>query len=337
MNETMLENGLDFILDAAKQLALAEETQDDTVRARAIKYSLLHLLAGTELVMKARLYIENWTYIFADMNRADRQMLANGSLKTVDSSKCVDRLKRLCNIDLSEKDQAAFENLRKRRNCVEHFKVTDDVRAMEAVINKALSATMTFLEICYDEFSRPSLFNLKSDDVKEMTENENHLIGEITRCVAQLNKHYKDAVKLATELADKQGACLEDERLECPSCGEKLLVPDGGRCHCYLCGYEADGEEAARQYLADVKNLDEYRIVKYGSTYPLYTCPECGEQSFVNVGDKYECFSCRMNYPVEDIKFCSDCGEVYVNSNDNDECNLCPDCIAYKMDEWDKN
>lgn len=331
MNETMLENGLDFILDAAKQLALAEETKDDSARARAIKYSLLHLLAGTELVMKARLYIENWTYIFADMNNADRKKLVDGSLKTVDYSKCVDRLKRLCDIEFSKDDEDSFENLRKRRNCVEHFKVTDDIRAMEAVINNALSATMTFLEKCNEEFTSPSIVDFRSDDIKEMTETENSLMGEITRCVAQLNKHYEDAVKLATELADKQGACLEDERLECPSCGEKLLVPDGGRCHCYLCGYEADGEEAARQYLADVKNLDEYRIVKYGSTYPLYTCPECGEQSFVNVGDKYECFSCRMNYPVEEIKFCSDCGEVYVNNND--ELEICPDCISYRMEK----
>ena len=335
MNETMLENGLDFILDAAKQLKLAEETKDNIERNRAIKYSLLHLLSGIELVMKARLFLGDWTYIFADMNKANKKDYINGNLKTVEYSNCVDRLERLCGLTFTEKDKKAFEDLRKRRNCVEHFKVQDSVYSMETVINHALSATMNFLHDNNEEFSSPSKIDLNdSGDSWGLTDAENKLMDEITSVVATLKKHYLDAVKYATDRADKQGLCLEEERVECPSCGEKILVPNEGNVHCYLCGYETDGEMAARAYLSNVKNLSEYRIVKYGGTYPIYTCPECGKYSYVDVGDKYQCLSCRQTYLYDMAGFCSECGEPYWKTDK--DWDMCPNCKDYKMEKLEE-
>jgi len=234
MNKTMLENGLDFILDAAKQLKYAEETKDEIERDRAIKYSLLHLLSGIELVMKARLFLGDWTYIFADMNNANKKDLFDGTLKTVDYSKCVERLERLCGLTFTEKDKKAFEDLRKRRNCVEHFKVQDNIYAMETVINHALSATINFLHDNNEEFYCPSKIDLNgSEDSCGVSDEENRLMDEITSVISSLKKHYKDAVKYAMDRADKQGLCLEEERVMCPSCGEKLLVADAGKVHCY--------------------------------------------------------------------------------------------------------
>ena len=69
----MMANGLDFILNAAEQLVVAEKSMDVKERGRAYKYSLLHLSAGIELLMKSRLYIENWTYIVADIDKIDRK------------------------------------------------------------------------------------------------------------------------------------------------------------------------------------------------------------------------------------------------------------------------
>ncbi len=61
-------------------------------------------------------------------------------------------------------------------------------------------------------------------------------MDEITSVISSLRKHYKDAVKYAMDRADKQGLCLEEESVMCPSCGEKLLVADAGKVHCYFCG-----------------------------------------------------------------------------------------------------
>lgn len=138
---------------------------------------------------------------------------------------------------------------------------------------------------------------------------------------------------MAEELADKQGLCLAEERVICPSCHEPLLVPNykDNRCHCFLCGYEADGEEGARDYLYHVERIDEYRTVKDGSRYPLYTCPECGHYSFVELGHKYVCFSCRMNYLNDEIDFCQECGELYVKPDD--DYGMCSNCVAYKLEK----
>lgn len=331
MHDTMFENGLDFILDAAKKMKVSEETKDEHEKAYAIKYSLLHLLSGIELVMKARLYIENWAYIFADINKANKSKLKTGDMMTVECSKCIDRLENLCDIKFSKDDKDAFENLRKMRNCVEHFKSTDSIEAIDTTINRALTATLSFLRENNSEFESPSVIDMRKETGYVLSEKENKLLEEITQVVAELNQHHQEAVKMAEELADKQGLCLAEERVICPSCHEPLLVPNckDNRCHCFLCGYEADGEEAAKDYLSHIVGIDEYRTVKDGGRYPLYICPDCGEYAFIKVGNKYECFSCRMSYTNDEIGFCLECGELYVKSDDN--CGMCPSCKAYKI------
>ena len=80
MDYSLLENGLDFILDATqKLLELNDSDLDNRCNQRLIKYALLHLSAGIELVFKYRLFKEHWTYVFADMNKANKK---NDSIKS---------------------------------------------------------------------------------------------------------------------------------------------------------------------------------------------------------------------------------------------------------------
>lgn len=59
----VLENGLDFILMAVNNLTISNESNIDyEARKRLIKYSLLYLSSGIELVLKYRLLREHWTY-----------------------------------------------------------------------------------------------------------------------------------------------------------------------------------------------------------------------------------------------------------------------------------
>lgn len=336
MHDTMLENGLDFILDAAQKLKIAEDTRDENKKAHVIKYSILHLLSGIELVMKARLYIENWAYIFADINKANKSKLKTGDMMTVEFSKCIDRLENLCNLKFTKDDKEAFEDLRKMRNCVEHFKATDSVETIDATINRALTATMNFLRENNAEFESPSIIDMRKEDINELSKAENRLLEEITQVAAELNQHHQEAVRMAEELVDKQGLCLSDERVICPSCREPLLVPNykDHRCHCYLCGYEADGENSAKDYLYHIKGIDVYESFKDGDVYPVYTCPECGKQSYIDVGDKYQCLSCRQTFPYDTVGFCSECGEPYWILDDDGE--MCSNCKKYKLEKMEK-
>jgi len=67
MKYTVLENGLDFVLNSINNLTIAsEDTTDEYAKKRLIKYSLLHLSSGIELILKSRLLKEHWTYVFAE-------------------------------------------------------------------------------------------------------------------------------------------------------------------------------------------------------------------------------------------------------------------------------
>jgi len=50
-----------------------EASTDDETKKHLIKYSLLHLSSGIELVLKHRLLQEHWTYVFTDMNKAKKK------------------------------------------------------------------------------------------------------------------------------------------------------------------------------------------------------------------------------------------------------------------------
>lgn len=58
----LLENGLDFIQSAINYLIKSQDKYD-------IKYGLLHLSSGVELVFKYRLLIEDWELLFQDIKK----------------------------------------------------------------------------------------------------------------------------------------------------------------------------------------------------------------------------------------------------------------------------
>ena len=60
MNYTVLENGLDFVFMSARNLSVINEASiGDEEKKRLIKYSLLHLSSGIELVFKHKLLQEH--------------------------------------------------------------------------------------------------------------------------------------------------------------------------------------------------------------------------------------------------------------------------------------
>ena len=67
----MLENGLDFILSGLKHIGSQRFKFD-------LKYVVLHLSAGIELVLKDRLRREDWTQIFVDPEKATEEKLRSG-------------------------------------------------------------------------------------------------------------------------------------------------------------------------------------------------------------------------------------------------------------------
>ncbi|MDB8794263.1 hypothetical protein PN290_00365 [Romboutsia sp. 1001216sp1] len=333
MEFTMLENGLDFIISAIRHLKEAEH-EDCENKEQEIKYSLLHLSSGIELILKSRLYREHWTYIFSDMNKANKEHLRAGSFKSVDSSTLVERLKRLCDVEIDNKSDKAFESLRRLRNQMEHFTVKSNFHSIEACINNALGAITKFITKNYNDFTTPMSINLNDDDAEfGLTNKEERLIKELIRCTSELKEHYDDAVEMATARANDE-AVLE-ELVECPSCKESLLKLNyngSNMCYCFFCEYKEDGEKASNEYISSILGLSKYEILKDGGEYPLYECLDCEAYSMVDIDGRYVCFSCGVYYDENEVAFCNECGVLYLK--DGNDLGICSSCIEHKTEKW---
>lgn len=328
MSLTMLENGLEFIIDSVKKLKSLEKHNCNNEISK-VKYSLLHLSSGIELILKHRLYIEHWTYIFSDMNKASKDALNDGSFQSIEYSKSIERLERLCSITIEKKDKEAFENLRKCRNQMEHFTIKVNITYITACTNKALTAITNFITNNYSDFSEPPI--TAPDDVSSgLTKNESELINMLIKETSKLKEHYDDALKVARAKAENE--TLLDELVNCPLCKESMLkcgYTDKGECYCFFCSYIENGTKAVKQYLNEIEHLCEYEIIKDGGEYPLYCCPDCFEESFIFANGEYKCFSCGIYYNEDEIKKCNECGALYTILS-SDDLGLCGDCIEYK-------
>ena len=249
MQYSMLENGMDFIISGILHLQKAEsENVEENIQGRELKYALLHLSSGIELVFKSRLNIEHWTYIFEDMNKASKKSYKDGSLKTADSNTAIDRLEKLCDYSFDEKQKMHLKKLREARNRFEHGYINNNPKAIENIINNAVKVIVDFLDKNYQEFEIPSNMDLSEG----LTDNERELFKKLTIEIKSLKNHHDDALKLAHSRA--MNTTLEEDLMECPECGEKFLryADDDKKCECYFCGYSDESNNVAKRYIENI-------------------------------------------------------------------------------------
>ena len=148
---------------------------------------------------------------------------------------------------------------------------------------------------------------------------------------------YAASIELANKLLVKRKEDADDNLLvlECPDCGEKFLVKEGNfTAECIYCNYIANNTEVADAYAESYLDLSKYDYAKNGMNWPIYECPECGEEALVldNNNDEGICFSCGMRRTLDDFEFCSECGRVI---NRNNETGICKECWDYKINKDD--
>lgn len=99
---TLLENGLDFVLSSANQLKQLNIESEEVSKKRLLKYSLLHLFSGIELILKYRLLQEHWTYVYSDMNKADKKAFLAGDFQSASCEELFTRLNKLCDVEIKQ-------------------------------------------------------------------------------------------------------------------------------------------------------------------------------------------------------------------------------------------
>lgn len=315
INYKLLENGLDFVLSSANQLKQLTDAKEEKTKKRLLKYSLLHLFSGIELILKYRLLQEHWTYVYADMNKADKQAFLGGDFQSASCEELFARLSKLCNIEIKQHLKDEVNKLKELRNKTMHFEVSGNVNAIENHINKNITFIIRFIS---DYIT-----------ISDLSDEEQDLLSEIKIVLKKLTKHYNNAILLAEKVAKERGisGCLET----CMECGEAFLWKSEGSGECIFCGEKYDGEDLARLYLYE-QGIDEYSTVKDGGEYPCYTCPECGSHSFV-ISHDYDfarCFTCEIQYTTSEVAFCSWCNEPFIGDEESSG-GMCPSCWEYRL------
>ena len=82
----------------------------------------------------------------------------------------------------------------------------------------------------------------------------------------------------------------------------------------------------AAEFVERELEISTYECGKDGGEFPVYTCPECGEEQLAYDADthRYHCFACDANYTDEDLAFCERCGSLMRR---NEEAPICQTCI----------
>ncbi len=303
---TLLENGLDFI---AKAL---EELRGDP-KPRNLKYAVLHLKAGTDLLLKERLRMHDWRQLFADVDDADEQRFAEGDFVSPGTSEVLKRLRDAAGVTIRSRDKRTLRRLRMLRNRIEHFAVRDEKDAVVAVAAKTLSFALDFVGA---EIEPTGLEAQPEEDLEAIRQGLNE----------------------ATVFVDERWNTIRDELarfdavIDCYRCGEPAFALEDG-ASCYFCGYRVAAAEGAAEYAWLVLGSSEYDIAD-GGEWAVSRCSECYSETLLDTGIsggespavRWVCFTCGRAWNDDALDNCTSCGSLHDTGMD-----LCSDCWEYKI------
>lgn len=307
---TLLENGLDFIRSGLESLQGTPAKHD-------LKYAVIHLCAGIELVLKERLQREHWSLVFDKVEKADKKSCETSDFISVYFEDCLQRLIGICGVHVTDAQRQELLAFRRKRNRLEHFGIVDSVEALTATAAEVLGFLLEFInnELHPEEF--PEEERAALDGIRQM----------LPGFTAFVETRWK-AIKREVESA--QGTVTS-----CPRCTQEAAIIDDG-IKCQFCRHESGAEQTAEEYVRDILGLSYYRTMKDGSPWPIYECPECGRESLVDRGpsgsqyphEQFICFGCGEKWMEKDLGYCSECQQPHDASG---ESLICDSCLEAKV------
>lgn len=303
----LFENGLDFLASAVEHLR-SEATP------RNLKYAVLHLASGIELVLKERLRQHDPAQIYQDPKKFDRVDYATGDFTGPKTEVILDRL-AAAGVHVVAADKADLVQLRKKRNRAEHFHLDDTAAAISASTARTLGFALDFIA---SEIDTSALSTAASNQLET-----------IRAALPQLEHFVSHRIEsIAAKLADAVTAIVE-----CPYCGQATSVLDEG-ANCQFCGASATAEEGADEYAHLVLGESHYKSSKQGIAWVVSPCPECQADTFVDraaardpeAADRWVCFNCGSAWPSGSLSRCDHCDETIAAGDD--EITICGDCLS---------
>jgi hypothetical protein len=294
----LLANALDFLESAVEQL------EDPT--PRRLKYAVLHLAAGLELLLKERLRIEDWRLLFDDPDAADELKLQSGDFYGVGPSDALRRLRDI-GVTIARPHRKTLTLLRQKRNRIQHFAVIDSQTSVETVTARALGFALDFIS---DEIEGAADDRAIADQIELLR----RAVTELDAFVRQRWEEIRPRIEAPDTTA-----------IVCVSCGEEAAVIDDG-VRCLFCGYSTDAGDAAHRYASEVLGMTLYEAVTDGGEYPVSPCPACEYETLVDRGageqPRWFCTTCGHTWEDGQLDNCLRCGSLYPD-NGMTVCNEC--------------
>lgn len=256
----LLENGLDFINEAVK---LINSSSDH----KRLKYAVLHLCSGVELIMKEVLKNKDWRFLFQEIKEAKPELLQSGDFESVSFKKSINRLESECKILINEDEKNTLIELRLKRNKIEHFKIDEKVSALKSLSAKILNFLIQFI---YSNINLSNTSPLSKKYIRSLPKELLKFNSFVTQRNQQIRTKYNQKVK-ENFIA-----------IKCPDCYQKTLFIDSQRT-CLFCNYSNSPEILA----------SEYNRTFHPTAQTLAKCTNCSTNSLIESDENIICLSCN--------------------------------------------
>ncbi|MCX5326258.1 hypothetical protein [Streptomyces sp. NBC_00120] len=317
---TPVSNGMDYLVSVFQNLTEGATPPS----ARNLKYTVLHLQAATEVLLKARLAHEHFSLIFADPTQATRAAWRKGDFKSCQTLDAFDRLRNIACLEIDDDDRKRIKDLGDHRNALQHYGLTHNAYAIESRAVAVLDFLITFIH----KHLIPGLEAAEAHGVERTMDSFRLQLKGIEKLVRdRMNSLRSELAKVA------------DVTVECTDCEQWALVVKAEGTECLFCHQtwdEAGGTTAAANYAWIVLGLDAHHAgIADGGAPPVVDCPECGACALVTEAVTASerpsatplCFACGNTF--SDLVDCEGgCGAVLSIAPDEEAMHMCTDCVS---------
>jgi hypothetical protein len=257
----LLENGLDFITEAVIAI-------NATSNNKKLKYSIIHLCSGVELIFKEVLRNKDWRLLFQEPKEAKPEQLQSGDFESVKFNKLIARLECECKIKFSDDDKKLLDELRIKRNKIEHFKMDEKVSAIKSLCSKTLNFLIPFLD--------------HNIDITKVSPASKRYIQMLPKELAKFNSFVSmrnDLIRSRFNKKASDGYIL----MKCPNCLQPALYNDA-HLKCLFCNFTDNAVNLTRE-INRTFNGDNPALTKI--------CDHCSSPTLVKCDDKIICLTCK--------------------------------------------
>lgn len=324
---------------------------------KAPKYSVIHFCAAVEMLLKARLMKEHWSLIVSKPDQANLAKFMAGDFISVTLEDARVRIRDVAGEDIGDDAFGSFRALANHRNKMVHFfhnGLDSDEEAKAQIV----------AEHCRSWFHLHRLLNRWDTYFHDFG-------GEIAHADRAMKGHRKylaakfKALKPELDAARKTGstpkacsACgfkaaipddLDDQiallrclvcdhaetqvELECPHCGESVVIANEGYATCEHCG---EGIEPEHLVDALTDHAAAHIGIKDGDDgWEPANCGNCeGYHTVVRRGDHYFCANCfDISDGIEQCQWCNEYNTGDMEHSYSVGCSHCDGKVGWEKDD----